>query len=65
MPRIKQFLCLHWFDVLPTYQREYSHGAIVCMERRVSRGTFESRTCSKCGLQEERRVGEPEFLGWF
>ncbi|MDI1262659.1 MAG: hypothetical protein PS018_05315, partial [bacterium] len=64
MRRLKQLLCVHWFDVQPNQTRDEHRGAIVCNEQREFRVTFSERTCAKCGLAEERQIGEPEFLGW-
>lgn len=60
----KQLFCLHWFDLQPRYEREYSEGPIICFERRHFRATIERRICSKCGLEEERRIGDPVYDGW-
>lgn len=65
MRTLKQLFCTHWFDTQPTYEYEYSDGQIVCAEQRTFRATIEPRECSKCGLKEYRRIGEPVFLGWY
>jgi len=64
MARLRQMFCVHWFDVLPRYEYEYGEGQIVCTEQKTFRAVIEPRTCSKCGLNETRRIGEPSFLGW-
>lgn len=62
--RIRQLLCVHWFDVGPDVQREVSVGGIVNLQRKQYRIMEQQRICSKCDLREVRRVGEYEFLGW-
>jgi len=64
MRTLKQFFCTHWFDPQPMRDYEYSSGPIVCGDQRSFRATIEPRICSKCGLSEERRIAEPEYLGW-
>lgn len=64
MRPFRQLLCLHWFDVLPSEQYVSYVGPIVCTEQREFLVMVEPRICSKCGLRETRRVGEPVFLGW-
>lgn len=62
--RLKRLLCRHWFDEQEPYEHEYSSGDIICFERRQFRIKIQLRVCSKCGLKEERRIGEPAYLGW-
>lgn len=62
--KLKQIFCLHWFDERPTYEYEYSAGPIICTEQRTYRATIQPRICSKCGLKEERRIGDPVCEGW-
>jgi predicted Zn-ribbon and HTH transcriptional regulator len=64
MRRLKQIFCVHWFDEQPVREYGYSEGAIICMEQKSYRVTVQPRACSKCGLTEERRVGEPIYEGW-
>jgi len=62
---LQQLLCVHWFDEPWKTSYEYAAGPIVCLERRTYCRTVEYRKCSKCGYEDARQVGEPEFLGWF
>lgn len=64
MRRFGQIFCIHWFDAMPRYEYEYSAGVIICTEQKTFRALMEPRICSKCGLTEERRIGEPVYLGW-
>lgn len=64
MKKLRQIFCVHWFDIGPDYEYEYSDGAIVCMEQRTYLVKVQPRVCSKCGLSETRRVGQPIPLGW-
>lgn len=61
---LKQLICLHWFDIGPDYEYEESSGPIVCMEQSTYRITAQRRVCSKCGLSEQRRIGDSVCLGW-
>ena len=64
MKKIQQMFCLHWFD--PSVTNEFTEyvGAIVNSQQKTYTYTQESRTCSKCGLIDYRRVGERIFQGW-
>jgi hypothetical protein len=62
--KIRQAMCLHWFD--PPTTREFSEyvGAIICCQQKSYRVTAETRVCSKCGLTDSRKIGDPVFEGW-
>lgn len=62
--RIKQALCLHWFDPVRTDEYSEHVGHFICHQQRLYEYTEETRTCSRCGLTDKRRVGEPRFIGW-
>lgn len=64
MRPLKQIFCVHWFDVQPNREYDYSSGAIVCCEQKTYSVTVQPRICSKCGFTEERGIGEPIYLGW-
>ncbi|MGJ4893795.1 hypothetical protein ACQR2B_06515 [Bradyrhizobium oligotrophicum] len=61
--RLKRLFCRHWFDVVER-ETQFSTGPMICFEVKTWVGTFQDRTCSKCGLVETRRVGEAKFIGW-
>lgn len=60
----KQLFCLHWFNEVQTNEFSEYYGAIVCTQQKSRIYTQESRTCSKCGLVDTRRIGEAIFEGW-
>lgn len=64
MKSIKQLFCIHWFDEQPVRDYNYSVGLIICGEQKTCTVTVQPRICSKCGLKEERRIGEPIYNGW-
>lgn len=64
MRRLRQLLCVHWFDEQPTYEYQFSNGPIICTQQKSWTAAMQPRVCSKCGLKEERRVGELVFNGW-
>lgn len=62
--RLRQVICLHWFDASVTNEFTEYVGHVVCNQQRMYRYTQETRTCSRCGLVDGRRVGKPVFEGW-
>lgn len=64
LKRIKRMLCVHWFDATTAYEFAEGRGPIVATQQKSWTFTQESRTCSKCGLVDTRRVGEPVYEGW-
>jgi hypothetical protein len=64
LKKIRQARCLHWFNPPVTMEFTEWSGAIVCCQQKHWTYTQETRTCSKCGLTDSRRVGEPVYMGW-
>lgn len=64
MLRLRQIFCVHWFNEQPPEEYTYSEGHVICMQQRTYHVMRQYRACSKCGLDEYRRVGEPVYEGW-
>jgi hypothetical protein len=64
MKRLRQFLCAHWFDEPVTFEFSESRGPIICTQQKMWTITRQSRTCSKCGFTDSRRIGDPVYEGW-
>lgn len=62
--RIKRAMCLHWFDAPTIHESDGYVGAIVCCQQKHFTFKVETRVCSRCGLSDSRRLGEPVFEGW-
>lgn len=63
MMKLRQFMCVHWFDAPVVLNYSESYGAIVCCEQKTDTVTIERRTCSKCGLTDRREIGRA-YEGW-
>jgi hypothetical protein len=63
LTRIRQALCLHWFDPIMETSYGEGFGPIVCCEQKTRTVTAEVRVCSRCGLKDSQIVGT-EYEGW-
>lgn len=64
MKKLRQLFCNHWWEVQAPFTYEAGMGAIIAGQQKQFNVTTQTRSCWKCGAQETRRIGEPEFVEW-